>query len=197
MSQPCARPGRAPPRRRRPASRPPGAQSVAEMRTEMGLCLGPGRAHRVEDLERVAQAVGQRAAVLVGALVGERREEAAPAGSRGRSAARAGRSRPRRPWRRRATKSVAHLVHVGARHLARHLAVRQVGQRARRAMMRPVALGQRLVDRLPTCAGSTPCGRRGRAACRCLAALCCVHEVDDAPPRRDVLGLVHAGAARA
>ena len=35
-------------------SLPPGAQSVAEMRTEIGRSLRPGRAHGLEHLEREA-----------------------------------------------------------------------------------------------------------------------------------------------
>ena len=39
-------------------------------------CLWPGRAHRSEDLQRVAQAVFQRSAVGVGSVVGQRADEA-------------------------------------------------------------------------------------------------------------------------
>ena len=42
----------------------------------MGLCTGQTAAHRLEHLQREAQAVLERAAVLVRAPVGERRDEA-------------------------------------------------------------------------------------------------------------------------
>ena len=107
--------------------RPSSTQSVAEMRTDIGLSLGPRGAHGAEHLERKAQTILQRAAVLVGPLVAHRREEA-----REQVAVRAvqldhveaGVDRPSR----RAHELVAHVVHVGARHLARRadlLGVRQ------------------------------------------------------------------------
>ena len=55
---------------------PPSTQSWAEMRTDIGRCCGPYRAHGAEHFQRIAQAVLQRAAVFVGALVGQRRDEA-------------------------------------------------------------------------------------------------------------------------
>jgi hypothetical protein len=44
---------------------PPSTQSWAEMRTDIGRSLGPGGAHGGKHFQRVAQAVGQRAAVVV------------------------------------------------------------------------------------------------------------------------------------
>ena len=56
--------------------RPPSSQSVAEMRTDIGFSSGQALRMRAEDLEREAQAVLERAAVFVGARVGQRRDEA-------------------------------------------------------------------------------------------------------------------------
>ena len=50
-------------------------QSLAEMRTEIGLCGRPYLAHGMENLEREAHTVLEVAAVVVGAVVGERRDE--------------------------------------------------------------------------------------------------------------------------
>ncbi len=41
---------------------PPGTQSLAEIRTDIGRSSGRARAHRCEDLQRITQAVLQRAA---------------------------------------------------------------------------------------------------------------------------------------
>ncbi len=87
-----------------------------------------------------------------------------------------------------------HLVHVGARHLARNRAMREIGQ-GRRRDDRPCALGERLVDALPH--------QLGRALAAGMAELQAelglrlrVHEIDDALPRRLVRVAVHAGATR-
>ena len=112
------------------------------------LLVGPHRAARVEDFEREPHAIVERAAVLVGARVRERRDE------------------------RREQISVRHVdfeqieariaretggvgeggdgaVHVGARHLARHgAAVRKVRNR-RRGDKRPSTFRQRLVVAFP------------------------------------------------
>ena len=55
-------------------------------------------------------------------------------------------------------------VHVGARHLARHLAVGEVGQR--RGRDRPSRPAPAAGPCPPTSAWSRPCGRHGRAAGR-------------------------------
>ena len=56
-------------------SQPPATQSVAEIRAQTGLRGRERGAHGVEDLEREAHAVLEAAAVVVVALVGERRQE--------------------------------------------------------------------------------------------------------------------------
>jgi len=53
----------------------PGAQSVAEIRMDIGLFLRPHGAHRVEQLQRIAQPVAYRPAEFVLAQIRERRNE--------------------------------------------------------------------------------------------------------------------------
>ena len=91
-----------------------------------GLFLRPHRAHRGKHLERIAQAIFERAAVLVGALIGERCDETRTAGSRARSAVRASRTRTPAHSAARTNRSRTR-IHVGARHRARHLIARTVG----------------------------------------------------------------------
>ena len=55
---------------------PPSTQSCAEMRTDIGSCCGQTARTAREHFERIAQAVGQAAAVVVAAAVGQRRDEA-------------------------------------------------------------------------------------------------------------------------
>jgi hypothetical protein len=55
---------------------PPSTQSCAEMRTDIGRSAGQAARTARKDLQRVAQPVGQAAAVGVAALVGQRRDEA-------------------------------------------------------------------------------------------------------------------------
>ena len=146
MSQPCARSSAAI-RTASSAVVPPGAQSVAEILTEIGLPAGQDGAHGVEHLERVAHAVLERPAVVVGPHVGERRDEA-----RQQVAVRHVELEHVEARRlghlRGADELVADQVHVGAGHLPRHLAVREVRERRRREE-RPVPLRERLVDPLP------------------------------------------------
>ena len=90
---------------------------------------------------------------------------------------------------------VAHAVHVGAVHLARHLAVREDTGAARRDDQRPVAVGaaarrspshSRRVEPLrPAWASWMPILRRAVACTKSTMRF----------QARDVLGLVHAGAA--
>ena len=133
---------------------PPSTQSCAEMRTDIGRCLRPHLAHRVEHLQRQAQPVLERSAVVVGALVGERRDE-----RRQQIAVRAVQLEPVEAGlggeARAADEVVAHAVHVGARHRARPLAhaVEVLLRRCRD--QRPVAFLERLVDAFP--------GHTGRA----------------------------------
>ena len=153
------------------------------MRTVIGLSRRPHRAHRVEHLEREAQPVRERAAVLVGAPVGQRARGSRTAGSRARSAARAGRSRPRPPRRAAATNS-SRISSSSARvELARHLVdAWLVGQRRRRrrppscpsasgsSMPSHISLVEPLRPEWPSC---SPIFAGGLG----------VHEVDDARAR--------------
>ena len=78
------------------------------------------------------------------------------------------RSNPASSARRRRRRIRRDLLHVFARHLARHrAAVRKVGKRGRRDE-RPSAFAAAARCRLPTSAASHPCGRRDRAECQSL-----------------------------
>ena len=176
--------------------RPPSAQSVAEMRTDIGLSSGQAARMAREHLERKAHAVLERAAILVGALVGQRRDEA-----RQQIAVRARAARPCRSRRgrragspRRSRRSTASMS--ARRHLARHLAVREIGQRRRRDD-RPGALLQRLGPCPPTSAWSRPCGRHGRAAGRTSSADCACTKSTMRVQAASLRVVLHAGAARA
>ena len=172
---------------------PPSAQSVAEMRTDIGFSRGPGLSHLVEQAKRKAQAILERTSVLVGADV--------------------------RQWRKEAGKQVAvgamqlqhveagavaadgrldelsdDLVHVARRSLARHLAFGIVGQGRGRADV-PRAVLKRAVHSLP----HQPC----RALAAGMADLQAefrlrirVNEVDDALPGLFLRVVPQAGAAR-
>ena len=146
-------------------SMPPSYQSVAEIRTRHRPVGRPHRAHRVEDLERVAQPVRQRAAVVVGAPVGQRRQERrqqvavravqleqVEAGPRARRAAAA------TNWSRISSRS----ARVSSRGTWLAGRVRQRG----RAADLPVALVAAARRCPPTSAWSSPCGRSGRAGGR-------------------------------
>ena len=125
----------------------------------------PHRTDGVEDLEREAQAVGDGPPVGVGAAVRQRRQERRTAGSRGRSAVREGRSRHRRPGRRRRRTRCAdrppsrpRTVRAGSGSPAGTPApTGRPPASCRPAAARPCP---------PTSAGSSPCARSGRAGCR-------------------------------
>jgi hypothetical protein len=130
------------------------------------------------------------AAVLVGAPVGQRAEEA-----RQQVAVRAVQFQPVEAGRGARARGGDELrrdrVHVGARHGARRLVLR------RRRAMREAAISGQLPSAsgssicLPSPAGSSPWGRRGRAAGR--SASPCMHEVDDAFPGRLLRVVPQAG----
>ena len=90
-------------------------------------------------------------------------------------------------------KSAITASHVGTRHLARHLAVREVRQRRCRDQ-RPAALRQRLVDALPHQLGRALAARMAELQAEFRRRVG-VHEIDDALPRRLVRVGVEAGAA--
>jgi hypothetical protein len=86
-----------------------------------------------------------------------------------------------------------HRLHVGARHGARHLAVRIVGQRRSRDN-RPGALLERLVHAFPHQLGRALAARMAELE-RELRRRIGVHEVDDALPGGFLCVGVDAGAA--
>ena len=90
---------------------------------------------------------------------------------------------------------VAHLVHVGAGHLAGHL---QAGleRHGRGRHHRPVALRERLVHPLPHPAGGA-LGARVAELEADLRTAPVVDEAGHATPGLHVIGMVHPGAAEA
>ena len=150
------------------------------------LLRRPHRAARVEHLEREPQPALERAAVLVGRGGWSAARGSATAGSRARSAARAGRSRPRAALGG-GDELVADRVHVRAGQLARDLvAGRSTGSGDGRDD-RPVARVAAARRCPPTSAWSSPCGRSGRAAAPIARRAVRVHEVDDPLPGRRLL----------
>ena len=126
---------------------------------------GHRRADGVEDLEREAQPVLQRSAVARRCAGWRSARGTRRAGSRGRRAARPGRSRPSTPALGGGDEVGDHLVQVGAGRLARQMAVLAVGQR-RRADDLPVVRRRAARPCPPTSAWSSPCARSGRAGGR-------------------------------
>ena len=139
-------------------------QSLAEMRTEIGFSVRPDGAHRAEHLERPAHAVLEAAAVLVGAGVGQRRDEGREQVAvrhvqlehvEAAALAHLGAGDER----------VADAVHVGAVHRLRRLVLRRPGHVGDRDD-RPVAVRERRGCPRPSRARSSPWRRNGRAGGR-------------------------------
>ena len=173
---------------------PPSTQSCAEMRTDIGRSLGPDRAHGAEHFQRIAQAVLQRAAVFVGALVGQRRDEA------GQQVAvravqlqpvEAGLAPPARCCAR-SPRAPGPCRRASSRATSRS---RRRGTAAARPRSAASCLARAAGPRLPTARGSSPWRRRARAAWRSSHRCCCVHEVDDALPAIALRLAPQAGAA--
>src|SRR3989454_427995 len=176
--------------RAEPARGPVGGRDLHGHR----LRPGPGGAHGIEHLEGIAQAVGERSAVVVPADVRQRRDEAREQVAVGhvqlehvetRLGGHAG----------GLDELLPHPVHVLPVHLLRHLALGQVRDR-RRGDQRPVAVGQRLVDPLPEASRRALAAGVGELE-RDPGQRVPVDKVHDALPGGQVLGLVHARAARA
>ncbi len=144
-------------------SQPCSTQSVADTRTPTGI-RRDRRAHRLEHLEREAHAVLQRAAILVVALVGERREELVQQVAMRRvqlDRLRARAAPPASPRRRRRPAPAP----AQPRPAPRGVSSGFTGRRRRLAVAsrrpRPGSAA-----RLPTARGWRPCARHGRAARR-------------------------------
>ena len=122
---------------------------------------------RAEHLERIAHAVFERAAVFVGATVGQRRDEAPTADSRARICS-STMSKPARSPRigAAATNCVAHEVHVRRASSARGIWLRGDQGDGRGGHQRPVAARAAARPSPPSRAGSSPWRRNGRAAWR-------------------------------
>ena len=153
---------------------------------------GPRVAHRAEHFQRKAQPVLQRSAIVVRAQIGqrryERREQVAVRGVQFQHVE----AGPRAVLRGR-HESVAHRVHVVARHGSRHLVVRAPRNRRRRDHL-PVSLDAAARRFPPSRAGRTL--RAGMAQLQtdfCTRPL--VHEIDDARPGRQLLRRPQTGAA--
>ena len=161
---------------------PPSTQSCAEMRTDIGRCVRPDGAHRGEHLERIAQPVLERAAVLVGALVGERRDE-----RRQQVAVRAVQLEPVEAGLGGAARASAR-----SRRCTRSMSARVIARDQSLTPSRYCCGEAEISGQLPSSSGwsiafpaaraSSPWRRRGRAACAIFASLLRVHEVDDALP---------------
>ena len=146
------------------ASMPPGAQSTAEIRTESGLAAGHAARTRVTISSGYRIRFASGPAVLVGAAVGERRDERRQQVAVGQvklEQIEAGGVRHAGG----ADEVVRHLVHVGPGHLPGHLAV---GPGTGWATARSAASCLRAAagPLPPTARRSSLCARRGRAGCR-------------------------------
>ena len=173
---------------------PRGADPVGGRDAHGDRTAGGERApHGGEDLERVAQAVLEAAAVLVAAVVRERRDEAREQVAVGEMQLDHVEARPRGAFRRPAV-GLGHPVHVGARHRARHLVGRRPRDRRGREE-RPAAFLERLVRALPL-------ELRGALRPRVpelereLGRRAVVDVVDDPLPGRGLLVVPDPGAAR-
>ena len=126
--------------------------------------LRPDRPDRVEDLQRVAEPGGQRPAVVVGALVGQRGQEGGQQVAVRAVQLEQVEAGPRRRLRRR-DELIPDRDQLRCVQLARHLAGRRSRAAAtgRRPPSCPRAAGRRCP---PTSAWSSPCARSGRAGCR-------------------------------
>ena len=156
------------------------------------LLRRPHRAHGVEHLERKAETVLEPAAIVVGAPIGQGRDEAGEQVAVSRvqlehveTGADGACSRSRIVADDR--------VHLRPVELRRHLAVGQVGQ-GRGRDDGPVAVGQGLVHALPHEPGGALASGMAQLQAD-LGAAVGVHEVDDAAPGRLVGVAVDAGAA--
>ena len=111
------------------------------------LVVRPHRPHRAKHLERKPHAVLETSAILVGASVGERRNE-----GRHQITVRIVQFEPVKTGAlrhlRRTDELVAHFIHVGARHRSGRLVLRAPRNRRWRHH-RPVAGGQRRIHRFP------------------------------------------------
>ena len=126
-------------------------QSVAEMRTEIGLSCGQTARTACEHLERKAHAVVEAAAVVVGALVGERRDE-----GRQQIAVRVVQLEP---------------VEAGARgHLGRRARTRRAPCPCRRASSRaasgwPATSGRAMARSAPSCRSASGASISSQPSC--------------------------------
>ena len=149
--------------------------------------------HRSEDFERVAAAVFQRAAVAIGAQIGQRGDEA-----RQQVAVCAVQLQPVKTGLHgvagRLDKLRLDAVHVLRRHRHRHSVVWPIRHGAG-SQQRPVAGGQRLVRGFPTDLGRALRPAVAQLHAHAHALTRAVRESDDAFPNQHLLVVPQAGTA--
>ena len=159
------------------------------------LVRRPGRAHRPEHFEREAQPVLEAAAIFVGALVGERGDEAGQqiaVGGVELDHVEAGLEPHAAPRRRTGRRTASMSARVIGRGTWLSGAPRHVGG----GHDRPVAARRAARHSLPSRPWCEPFGPRMAELEAEFRLAVGVDEIDDPPPRRDMLGRVDAGAAR-
>ena len=173
---------------------PPSIQSVTESRAVSGNRSGHTFRTAGERLQQKPNPILETAAVVVGSLIGQRREELVR-----EIAVREVEFQPLKPGRerplRRRDKVRCVLRDILQRHLAGTLGRFPPNAIADGAMVSQPPASSRCGRRLPTAYWRSPCGRRARAECRESPLL--LQELRDSSERLDVVIQVDAAVGRA